>query len=139
MAKKKRLTGEAYWKLHDLLEEGEKKVKEYGEWARKKCRELKLLPDVTDFVQGVVWNEPLRQGDAEQRRFQVKLIEDEAVIEEALKKQAEVDEINDKISALVRKIAMAAHVRPEQVNVKAGEIMMDEDPEVEDLDLKLDE
>jgi len=140
MAKTKRLTGEAYWKLHDLLEQGEKKIKEYGEWARKECRRLKLLPDVADLVAGVVWNEPLRQGDNEQQRTQVALIEDEAVIETALKKQAEVDVINDEIAKVVRKIAMAAKVRPEQVNVKAGTITMEnEDPEVEDFELQLDE
>lgn len=139
MAKRKRLTGDAYWRLHDIMEEGEQKVKEYGEWARKECRRLKLIPDVADLVQGVVWNEPLRQGDQNQQRHQVALIEDEKVIEEALKKQAEVDEINKKISSIVRKIAMAAKVRPEQVKAREGEIVMDlEDPEVEDIDLKLD-
>jgi hypothetical protein len=138
MAKTKRLTGEVYWKLHDLLEEGEKKVKEYGEWARKKCRELKLLPDVTDFVQGVVWNEPLRQGDAEQHRTQVANIEDEAAITRALELQRDVDEINQRIDKLVRRIAMAAKVRPEQVNVKAGTINMEpEDPDTEDIELEL--
>lgn len=140
MAKRKRLTGEVYWKLHDLLEEGERKVTAYGEWARKECRRLKLIPDVTDLVQGVVWNEPLQPSNKEQQRHQVSLIEDEKVIEEALKKQAEVDEINKKIAGLVRKIAMAARVRPEQVKAREGEIVMDiEDSDVEDLELKLDD
>ena len=138
MVKKKRLTGETYWRLHDLLEKGEKLVKAYGEWARKKCRELKLLPDVTDFVQGVVWNEPLRPGDTQQHRVQMRLVENETIIEEASKKQGEVDELNQKIDALVRKIAMAAKVRPDQVNVKAGEITMEsDDPEIEDIELTL--
>jgi hypothetical protein len=137
MAKKKRLTGEAYWRLQDLLEEGDAKVKEYGEWARKECRRLKLLPDVTDFVQGVVWSEPLNSADKTQRRRQVQNVEDEDVIAEALRRHAEIDEINRKIDAVVRKIAMAAGVRADQVNARKGEIDLDLAPDVEDLDLKL--
>jgi hypothetical protein len=138
MARRKRLTGEAYWKLHDLLEEGDQKVKEYGVWARKECRRLNLLPDVADLLQGVVWNEPLRQDDPTHQRHQVALIDDETVIEEAVRRQADVDVINAKIDALIRKIAMAANVRPEQVKPREGEIIMEpEDPEVEDLELQL--
>ena len=137
MAKKKRLTGVAYWRLHDLLVEGDKRVKEYGEWARKKCRELKLLPDVTDFVQGVIWHEPLRQNDPEQHRVQVANIENEDVLEEALKKHREVNEINVQIDALVRQVALQADVRPEQVNAKTGMITMMEDPDVEDITVDL--
>lgn len=65
-------------------------------------------------------------------------IEDEAAITRALELQRDVDEINQRIDKLVRKIAMAARVRPEQVNVKAGTITMEpEDPDTEDLELEL--
>lgn len=136
--KMKRITGEAYWRIHDLMKEGEKKVEEYGVWARKECRRLKLLPDVTDFLQGVVWSEPERPGDLTQHRVQVQNIEDEKVIAEALRLNAEVTEINRKIAAIVKHVAMAAGVRMDQVNAKTGMIKMDpETPDIEDIKIDL--
>ena len=134
--KTKRLSGEAYWRLQDLLEDGDKKIKEYGEWARKKCRELKLLPDVTDFLQGVVWNEPENQRAPSPTRRQIANIEDEAAIEEAVRRQKEIDEINEKINALIKKVATAARVRRDQVNPRTGVITCDaEDVEQIEVDL----
>jgi hypothetical protein len=137
MTRKKRLTGEAYWKLHDLLEEGEQAVKSYNKWAHGECRKLKLIPDVTDFVQGVVWDKPFHPNDKTQRRKQVQNIEQEDVIEEAIRRHGKIDQLNKEIDAVIRKIAMAAGVRADQVDARRGEIDLGSSPDAEDLDLKL--
>lgn len=138
MIKKKRLTGEAYWRLYDLQEEGEKTIKQFGEWARKKCRELDLLPDVTDFLLGVVFDEPVDPSNPAKFRRQVKNIEDEAALARAAEFQAELDVINDKRSKLIRQIAMAAKVRPDQIDARNGVINFSPpDEEIEDLELTL--
>jgi hypothetical protein len=137
MAVTKRITGEAYWKLHDLLAEGEKKLKAYGEWARKECRRLKLIPDVTDLLQGVVYDEPADPNNPGKIRKQVALVTDERVIAEAIEKSREIDKLNARMAAIVKQIAMKMNVRIDQVNAKKGEVTLEEDG-VEYEEVKLD-
>jgi hypothetical protein len=133
----KRLKGTAYWKLQDLMAEGEKLVKDYGEWAREECRRLNLLPDVTDFVIGVIWNIPESMVTPETPRQQVKLIEDEDVIKKALEKQRDVDKFNDKIARVTRAIAVTVGVRADQVNPRTGIITIKAPEDVEDVEVDL--
>ena len=38
MANKRRLSGEMYWKMRAILEEGEKKINEYQKWMRMRTQ-----------------------------------------------------------------------------------------------------
>lgn len=135
--KKRRIKGDAFWKLKGF----EKKIRnwqeELSEWEEKKCEELGLYPDQINWVTGVILDPKSEVKDGKVVNGCIIDRLPHEVLREHKAKASDLKKIDKEMVDFRDKLCKQLNVWPDMIDLQSG-IISDDDYEGVDLDEEIE-
>lgn len=124
--KKRRIKGDAFWKLKGF----EKRVKKFqenlDEWRNEKAEELELYPDLINWATGAIFNDGADIVEGKVMNAKVVGRLDYSVLKEYRKQLEEIKKIDNDMSEFRDSLAKHLDIWPDMIDLKTG-VIKDED------------